>query len=130
MLQHALVSIVLYAPLLFFVKLSFLLLYLRVFTTSKRVKWILYATIAFLFGYCLLLVCGTIWQCSPVAKAWDLTIKHGRCINEFTLTLVCAALNIVTDIMILVIPIPLVLALHLPTKQKIGILTMFLTGVL
>jgi hypothetical protein len=40
------------------------------------------------------------------------------------------AFNLFSDLYILVIPIPAILKLHLPTQKKIAVLSMFLTGLL
>lgn len=69
-----------------------------------------------------------IFACKPIAKGWDVSITEGSCINRAGLYLATAIVNIITDIMCLVLPIPIVLKLQMPRIQKLGVLCMFGVG--
>ena len=45
-----------------------------------------------------------------------------------TFSLFSASFNIVTDFYILLLPIPAVMGLQMPTKRKVGVLAIFATG--
>lgn len=53
-----------------------------------------------------------------------------QCRRMIDLSLSVGIFGVVSDLYLLAIPIPAVLPLHLPTRQKIGVLTIFLTGLL
>lgn len=74
------------------------------------------------------LVFAIIFSCRPVAFFWDKTIKGGSCINENNLAYGITATNIVTDFVVLLLPIPWLLKLQLPMAKKIGIIGIFLLG--
>lgn len=69
-----------------------------------------------------------IFPCRPYARAWDATITAGSCINRPAVYVATAVSNIVTDLFILVIPIPMVVRLKIPLQQKIGLACMFAVG--
>ncbi|KAL8927853.1 MAG: hypothetical protein Q9172_001153 [Xanthocarpia lactea] len=66
-------------------------------------------------------ILGFALQCRPVAYNWDLTIPGGRCMNREAFTKFTNVGNIVTDILILAMPISIVWSLHLPKNKKIGV---------
>lgn len=69
-----------------------------------------------------------IFACNPIEKNWDVSITDGTCINRAGLYLATAIVNIISDIMCLILPIPIVLKLQVPRIQKLGIICMFGVG--
>jgi hypothetical protein len=65
-----------------------------------------------------------------MAFSWDHSIKDGRCINFLAFWLFNASFNSATDIIICVLPIPVLKALSLPRKQAIVLTSLFLLGAL
>ena len=61
-------------------------------------------------------------------KAWDVTMTEGSCIDVLSMFKATATLSILTDLVILVLPFPLVIKLHMKTLQKIGIIFVFVIG--
>ncbi|KAI9791606.1 MAG: hypothetical protein M1816_003692 [Peltula sp. TS41687] len=127
-LRHLTATILVQTLLPTFAKLSILLLYLQVFSANKMTKWAIRATITFICLYTIILVFITIFICSPVAKAWDITITQGKCLNPAGLGISGGALNAVADLMVLLIPLPVIVRLKVATRQKIGTLAVILTG--
>lgn len=124
-----LVLIAIYPILIFLVKLSILLLYIRVLGICNRTKNSSYGLIAFTFAYCLASFLATIFACSPQKKIWDTTVTSGRCIDVGKLVTAVAGLNVATDILILLLPMPLVwYFLKIPKRQKIALTAVFMTG--
>ena len=68
-------------------------------------------------------------MCSPIPAAWDISIQ-GKCINRDALYYAQAALNIVTDIVVFVSPLPLLQKLQLPLRQRLVIISILLAGAL
>lgn len=79
-------------------------------------------SIAFIFVYC--------FACRPLLKTWHIVTIPGECFDMIKVNYSIGALNLATDLVILMMPVPLVLKLHLHTRQKIGILGIMLTGAL
>jgi hypothetical protein len=60
---------------------------------------------------------------------WDVTIPH-RCIDQIKFELIAAILNIVTDFVIMVLPLPTIWSLQLPKRQKWALSGVFMLGTL
>ena len=114
-----LVTFSIYVFFMYFVKLSILLLYLRVFTTSKSFRLLTWTTIMVVTAYSLAGFIGTIVRCNP---------SKGACNNVTQLSIFSSVLNILTDLAILILPLRQVWRLHADTKQKISLFVVFATG--
>jgi hypothetical protein len=71
-----------------------------------------------------------IFSCHPIAAAWDPLIPNARCLNVETLNTASAAVNSVSDIVILLLPQPIIWNLQMSLRKKIGISATFSTGLL
>ena len=80
-------------------------------------------------SYCLALMLAIIFQCRPISAGWNFFDK-GRCISLINVNLAIGAFNIVTDFVIVVVPLPLVLKLQLRPAKMIGLLAILATGFL
>jgi hypothetical protein len=111
-------------------KLTILLLYLKVFSsgTSNVVRRITYAMIVVVLLQWLtvgVIVWATI--CQPLRFKWDKSI-NGHCANLLAAYRYFSVPNILTDIGILLIPIPKIRGLQVSKVKRVGILLTFLTG--
>ncbi|KAK2787825.1 hypothetical protein FQN51_003065, partial [Onygenales sp. PD_10] len=126
-LRLSLVEAVFYVLATGSMKISIILFYLRVFPPPSRATKVCRALIAFIFCYTLASTLVNIFLCSPVRKFWDVTIEGGRCVDRAAFYYANAGLLITTDVLTLVIPIPLVHKLNIPFRQKVilsGLLAM------
>ena len=125
---------ILYATRLLFVvaltsaKLSILHLYRRIFSnrTFHMAIWYMYA-ITLLWGVSFFFV--NLFRCIPVSYAWRAMMSPHHCIS-LSANYANAVSTILTDLMILVSPMPLIWRLQMPTRQKIIVSAMFLLGAL
>ena len=86
------------------------------------------AAIIFCQWFSLTLV--AIFQCRPVAAFWNRAIQDAKCINLPLFSIVSGVLNLLTDILILCLPIPMVWGLNTTLAQKTTLSGIFLLGVL
>ncbi|KAJ5562498.1 Integral membrane protein [Penicillium sp. DV-2018c] len=107
-------------------KASILLQYFRVFPT-KRMRIICWIMITVLGVYGTWAIISAFFNCVPVAKFWDTSLK-GFCLSKKGLWFSNASMHIATDIAILIIPIPALMAVDLPRRQKIALMIMFGLG--
>ena len=102
-------------------KTSILLLYLRIFVQ----RWFRITTIcvmAVVIAFTIASVTASILQCSPVEFAFNKKIPGGgKCINLTILWFFGAAFNILSDFVIIALPIPVIRSLQLPTRSKIAL---------
>ncbi|GLB18659.1 hypothetical protein AtubIFM61612_008556 [Aspergillus tubingensis] len=124
-------SQVLYGPLIFLTKLSIFLLYLRVFAPSPKCNqwWFIQILMGLNFFFYLADTIVKIFECTPRARIWDKTVP-GRCIDAVIPVLVTSIVNVVSDIMMLLMPIRCVWRLQITLRKKVGITAIFAAGLL
>ncbi|KAI1145863.1 hypothetical protein F4825DRAFT_442572 [Nemania diffusa] len=123
----SIVSENLYAAVLALLKLSILSLYRQIFGSTVwfyRATWVLTFIVTSLGLWVIL---ASDFQCVPIAASWDLSIK-GTCINYGLSGLLAYIVNILTDLTILSLPIPLVLKLNVSKPKRRMLLITFAAG--
>jgi hypothetical protein len=120
------VAEVLYVFNLVWTKLSFLMMYYRIFRFPYFKRW------AYIIGtfVALWVVCITflfIFTCVPVQKLWYPQLP-GRCINQVGTWVANAVSTIASDLATLILPIPQVWRLQLRKSDKIALTVAFGLG--
>lgn len=110
-----------------FLKLSILSLYGSIFTQSKTFHRCLWVVTVFIIGWTLTASQGAFLQCVPIEKAYKSSVD-GYCIHLGRLSLVVGICNVVTDFIIIALPLPLVLKLHTSAQKKLVISATFAAG--
>ena len=111
-------------------KASLLLLYYRLFSPSPRFRLAIYIVTAIIFCQWFSITLASIFQCRPVAAFWNHTIQGAECIDLPRFTVVSGVLNLLTDVLILCLPIPMVWGLNTTNAQKVTLTGIFLLGAL
>ena len=78
-------------------------------------------------GYLVCNFCMQIFVCSPPSKFWH-EDGPGHCIDTVRTEKFYASLNIVSNLIIFVLPLPIVWHLQLSVREKIGIFLVFTPG--
>ncbi|PQE06817.1 integral membrane protein [Rutstroemia sp. NJR-2017a BBW] len=82
----------------------------------------------------ILLGIGNIIQCfaicRPFAYQWDKTIEGGTCGNQTLGILLVAILNLITDLIMVIMPMPMVWNLKMPRSKKLALMGMFGLGIM
>ncbi|KAI1138440.1 integral membrane protein [Hypoxylon sp. FL0543] len=107
-------------------KASILLLYLRIFL-QRWFRRSCYILLGIILSYMVATTASSIWQCTPVSRAWDKSIP-GTCIGITGNWYANAGFSIATDISILVLPMQPIYQSSLPTKQKWALIIVFALG--
>lgn len=107
-------------------KTSICLLYLRIFPSIKFRRTV-YVVLAYVLLYAFASIIATIVQCVPLARIWDHNV-NGSCINLTAFWYANAAANIFGDFLILGLPMPVIRSLHLPQRQRCGLILVFALG--
>lgn len=107
-------------------KASVILLYMRIFVTRtfQRIAW---GALAIIIGWSIGAVFATIFQCLPIPKSWNKSLD-GHCINSDVFWIAYAVMNVLTDVMVLSLPIPQIFKLHLKLRDKFMLYVIFLLG--
>ena len=115
-----------YVPAIATTKFSVLLFYNRVFSI-RSFRMILYAIGATVMTWWIAMQFASIFGCAPIDFTWD-PHGEGRCINLDKFYLGQAIPNIITDIVLLSITLPMIWRLQLPRSQKVALSGVFLLG--
>ncbi|KAH8891470.1 hypothetical protein GQ53DRAFT_865116 [Thozetella sp. PMI_491] len=107
------------------VKVALLLQYRRIF----HLAWIRKVSLCLIvfsitWNSVQSILCGV--SCIPVGLF--IPSEMGHCIDSLLVWLTAAIINIITDFMVFVMPLPAIKSLHLPLKQKILLLGVFCLG--
>lgn len=108
------------------VKLSLLFLYHRIFEHSRFLR-LVYAMIALVSVWAVIMVFLAIFNCRPISAFWT---HEGSCFDFKKFAIGYAVVNIVTDFAIWLMPIPNVWKIQLPTPQKVALSLIFALGLL
>ncbi|KAL9135858.1 MAG: hypothetical protein Q9175_002947 [Cornicularia normoerica] len=106
-------------------KFSALLLYHRLFGTSKRFTFWLWVLAAFISCYSLAEVLFSVLQCHPINKTWNMEIP-GHCLNAGLVATSLGVFNVTADFATVLMPLPLIWNLHMERKWKIQLICIFL----
>lgn len=107
-------------------KFSILFQYLRIFPLHpfRLICYIMMGIVATYSSWAI--VTGYV-NCVPVAKFWNHDLP-GHCLNFEAIWFFNATMNIVTDLALLSMPMPMLSQLRLPRMQKIALIGVFAIG--
>lgn len=125
------VALTILAPAIILAKLSVVAILLRVFPPAMRaLRVFLVGLGVIIVGCCTTQALIIIFQCFPVEASWDIGRSGTACYikNLDAVVMGMGALNILTDLVICLTPIPYFWKLKLPRFQKICLCGLFLSG--
>ena len=107
-------------------KMSFLFQYRRIFVEGGRTRVVCLYLIIFLGAWGItqeILVC---FSCVPISVF--IPSQAAVCIESLVVWYLTSAMNIVTDFIIFLVPLPVIRTLRLPRRQKIMVIGIFCLG--
>ncbi|THY74742.1 hypothetical protein D6C87_03260 [Aureobasidium pullulans] len=107
-------------------KLSILLQYMRLFK-DRAINRVIIGMLVFVAAYGTWSVLGALFICFPVKRFWDQTVD-GHCMIFEAKWFSDASVNILTDLILLSLPMPYLKGLNLPRRQKAGLIAVFALG--
>ncbi|KAF2748639.1 hypothetical protein M011DRAFT_332907 [Sporormia fimetaria CBS 119925] len=131
-----------YTVALLFVKLSILFFY-RTFASSVKLRRFIYGTMAILILYTFGATLASFFQCENPSDSWSVTFYIGqfdrmkdkskakpKCYNPTKLWVATAAVNLFSDVVILLLPIPTLLSLRVPINKRLALIGIFSIGIM
>ncbi|KAJ5465175.1 uncharacterized protein N7458_000861 [Penicillium daleae] len=115
---------------IYFIKMSILFLYLRIFPEIPLFRRCVMGTMVFTTVAVLILVPMAIWQCVPIHAIWDLKREDARCLSISGVAYASAGVNIATELAVLILPLPLLRRLRATVAQKVALYALFGCGIL
>lgn len=108
-----------------FTKLSILTLYYRIFIT-RTFRTLVIGTACFVCAWIIVMEVVLGFGCQPIQAWWGET--RGKCINKEAFTYFTNVTNMVTDLWIFSMPIPVILGLHAAKERRVILCFMFGIG--
>lgn len=112
-----------------FFKIALLISYLRLLkgTDQKTYRKVVWATIILVFLAHLGCALSLIFACTPVDKSWN-PLKSGSCLPPGPSFTGYAVVTIVSDVVVALLPIPVLLKLNIRLEKKVGLIGIFMLG--
>ena len=78
--------------------------------------------------YGLTLTTTNIFVCSPIQAYWDPKTSSSRCLDTLLKFYLDNGLNFLADVLLLLLPVPLIWPMSLPWRQKLWLGFLFVLG--
>ncbi|KNG52030.1 hypothetical protein TW65_00415 [Stemphylium lycopersici] len=123
-----------------FIKLSILFFY-RSIAANRTFRRLVYGMIAFVSIYTFAATIAAIFQCQNPASAWSTTNyfaqfdpsiqrEPAKCWDPVQLWVFSSAANLLSDIIILMLPLPTLLSLRIPMGKRLALIGIFSVGIM
>ena len=115
--------------IILFTKFSILLQYLRIFIPNRGktyylVHWFIWTNnVFFLLQFVLVM-----FQCIPRRKIWE-PFLPGHCIDWRLDLIITSVFNLISDLIVLLLPFVWIWRLHMSWRRKIGVSAIFMIGI-
>lgn len=109
------------------VKLSILHLYKQIFPIRKF-RIVVYAVMLLVVAYWTSTIVRMFFLCSPLAFYWDKSIQGGTCLNTSATSLSVSVINLILDLIVIALPMPMLWGLQMATSRKMGLTAIFGIG--
>ena len=105
------------------IKLSFLDLFSKIFWT-RRIHIACLVLAALSLCLCVVIILQACLICKPISYQWDSTIQ-GSCGHQIAGFMAQAIVNLIFDVMMVSLPIPVFWSLQMPWSKRLSIAIMF-----
>jgi len=118
-----------YLPTVAIIKLTFLLFFERIFTMNKTTQFFIRFGMFACVAFYLAIFFRSLFLCQPMERAWNPTVQ-GTCLQLEITPYTTAVFNIISDIYILLLPLPTIWTLNMKTNRKLRLTAVFSMGIL
>ncbi|KNG45362.1 hypothetical protein DDE82_002448 [Stemphylium lycopersici] len=118
------------------VKMSILALYYRIGYGKQGLPWIIqgravWAVAGFMTAFGLSTFLSQLFLCVPISRVWDIAhINEGGCIDVAKFMTISGAINVVTDVMLLIFPLPLLRLMKFNRRQRTALAVILSIGLI
>ncbi|KAF2236137.1 hypothetical protein EV356DRAFT_565867 [Viridothelium virens] len=119
---------IMYAIAVSLPKCAILVVYLRIFV-DKASRWCTYLVMVVIVSNATATIPACIWKCHPISHGWNPAASpNGWCDNIEALFRYGTLANIITDVAMLILPMPLIWKLRTNRATKVGLTVTFVIG--
>ncbi|EUC37204.1 hypothetical protein COCVIDRAFT_14926 [Bipolaris victoriae FI3] len=136
MLMYQWINMLIYFVANWAVKMSILALYYRIGYGRKGLPWIVQApavwTVAgFMTAFGISSFTAQLFLCVPISRIWDIVhANDGGCIDVSEFMITSAAINVATDIVLLMFPLPLLRLFKFNRRQRTALVVVLSVGLI
>ncbi|KAL5380616.1 hypothetical protein DPSP01_007680 [Paraphaeosphaeria sporulosa] len=129
-LQIAMAAKLLFTAAATFTRLSLFCFYYRLLKDTSKgfYVWVVHANVVYTICIFVTFVFLIVFLCTPVSMYWTYGAPEGNCLNEGTATLIAGIINVIADFACTVTPIPMVMSLKMPRRQRFAVIVLFSLG--
>ncbi|KAI9375129.1 hypothetical protein BJX61DRAFT_531873 [Aspergillus egyptiacus] len=120
------VATVLYCPMALLVKIALLSMLIRIFAPYKSKILFIYVFLAAITIYYIIAEIVKIRMCDPVPAYW--TGAPASCLDQKAALIADSVISVVSDLVILLLPLPLTWSLNMPRNKKLRVIGMLSAG--
>jgi hypothetical protein len=111
-----------------FVKLSILHFLNSIFHRKPWFSRSIYPLMVLVALACIVCVIARFFMCRPLVFTWDRSIPGGTCVSPMPMSPGAAVLSLAFDLVILILPIPVILGLQMRVTRKVLLIGLFGMG--
>ncbi|KAM0801841.1 hypothetical protein BDR22DRAFT_888293 [Usnea florida] len=111
------------------VRISVLHFYMTIFRSNRAFLTVAYTLFVLVVAFGVGIVVSDVLTCRPLAKYWD-PLRSGVCENSGASLVALSSCNIIADVLIVLLPLPMVWVLQTTTRRKIELSIIFTLGFL
>ena len=102
------------------IRVSIVLLYIHIFRI-RHFLHVCYSVVAFNVLFFMTTILAQCLICRPLSYRWDYTIEGGSCGDEKALSLYIAIVNLLQDVIVVVLPMPVLWSMRLARARKVAL---------
>ncbi|KAI4907771.1 hypothetical protein J4E90_009178 [Alternaria incomplexa] len=135
MLMYQWINMLIYFVANWAVKMSILSLYYRIGYGKQGLPWIVqspavWTAAGFMTAFSFSVFLAQLFICTPVSRVWDIEAQPDGCINAAMFMVISGAINVVTDIVLLIFPLPLIWVIKFNKRQRTALAVILSIGVI
>ncbi|KAL4947640.1 hypothetical protein BDW69DRAFT_190005 [Aspergillus filifer] len=115
------VTMVMYGPTAYLTKLTLLWIMTRVFSPFRKWVIFIYVFLVLMLLYYIPAVIIKIRICMPISKFWN-EEQSGSCLDRNAIILADAVVSVISDLIVLIMPLPLTMRLQMSKKKKLRVI--------
>ncbi|KAJ5596597.1 hypothetical protein N7450_003055 [Penicillium hetheringtonii] len=124
------IATILYCPMALFVKIALLSILTRIFAPYRGKVWFIYILLGALCVYYAIALIVKIRICYPIPFYWlgEELEGGGTCLDQTAALIADSVISVVSDIIILVLPLPLTWSLQMSRNKKLRVMGLLGAG--
>ncbi|KAL4925695.1 uncharacterized protein BDV17DRAFT_294279 [Aspergillus undulatus] len=122
------IATVLYCPMALLTKIALLSILTRIFAPYRLKVYFIYGFLASITIYYVIAEIVKIRMCDPVPAYWTQDDPNASCLDQRAALIADSVISMVSDVLILVLPLPLTWSLQMSRNKKLRVVGMLSAG--